>query len=59
VAGNEDRLVYMTKDARETKLCDCISKVTVTDACTSEYVKVFLKYPIAARLVQKIGRQGA
>ena len=35
------------------KLCECISKVTVTPKADARILQVFLKYPICAKLEQK------
>lgn len=49
----ENQLVWMSKGARETKFHDCLSKVVITDQFTKDYMDIFLKYPIAAQLVDK------
>ncbi len=52
----ENPLVWITKDARDFAFYDGISKVTVTDNCSSETMKAFLKYPIHATLIDKTSK---
>ena len=40
-------------DARPIQFCDCVSKVTITDQFTEEYMEVLLRYPIGAQLIDK------
>jgi len=46
-------LCHMSKGAREEKFYDRVSKVTITDQFTKEYMDIFMKYPITATLIDK------
>lgn len=49
-------LVTMSRGARELAFCDCISKVTITEQFTPEYMDIFRSYPVHAKLIDRLNK---